>query len=621
MRTADDYYIGLVQKAQSGERDSVNKLAEAVVERLRAYICRLTLDRDQTEDIVQETILEMFRVLGKLRKADRFWPWLYGIAFNKVRHHQRAQATRRSSEISGIKAQADAGKAGLETLITDELKQIVRAAMNRLKMQHRAVLAMRCYDEMSYSEIAESIGCSEFGARMLFCRAKRAMQKELSRAGLGKGALLTALLVFGKMTVPSEAAAATLSVTPACLEVGIGASTISCMASKTAIVSFTAVGILAVGTVVTTSVTNGPADTTAQQLIRSSQSGINVTTPASKGEKTYWYYFPEGTSGPVMMRIAEAHEPGGHSHCVCRQNEQANYYLDERSNTVKIENRRFRNEDMTVHRLPTDTPEMNSFISRIEGRPAEMKIIGENGAGLLVMARRRGENDETEVKAVLHYNAIEEEYFRYDWPAGIPVVDNRDAMHKRGWTYFRVTGQINDQPVSGTGRIPFVYATSKSYYPWLRLKVGERAKLTDNGRQAIVYDADGRTKTRYEGESFFAGLSRPWAGLHSIDTIRRDAARASVRFETRYSPGGVAEVELAAGEGKLIYTVDMNRDVIEKIKILGTGNKAGNLEFSYMQDIGEAGQEFAEPDGTNWGINTGRRAGVLWPLELVNERL
>ena len=213
MRTADDYYIGLVQKAQSGERDSVNKLAEAVVERLRAYICRLTLDRDQTEDIVQETILEMFRVLGKLRKADRFWPWLYGIAFNKVRHHQRAQATRRSSEISGIKAQADAGKAGLETLITDELKQIVRAAMNRLKMQHRAVLAMRCYDEMSYSEIAESIGCSEFGARMLFCRAKRAMQKELSRAGLGKGALLTALLVFGKMTVPSEAAAATLSVT------------------------------------------------------------------------------------------------------------------------------------------------------------------------------------------------------------------------------------------------------------------------------------------------------------------------------------------------------------------------------------------------------------------------
>jgi len=82
---------------------------------------------------------------------------------------------------------------------------------------------MRCYDGMSYAEIAESMGCTEFGSRMLFLRAKKASKGSWPAAGLRKGSLLMALVVFGKMTAPTKVAAAQIAVTAATVDVGLTA--------------------------------------------------------------------------------------------------------------------------------------------------------------------------------------------------------------------------------------------------------------------------------------------------------------------------------------------------------------------------------------------------------------
>ena len=69
--------------------------------------------------------------------------------------------------------------------------------------------------------------------------------------------------------------------------------------------------------------------------------------------------------------------------------------------------------------------------------------------------------------SIRHQNNLDEDYFQADWPTNANVVDNRDEMHKRGWTYFSVSGNINGQNVTGKGRIPFVYSTSDKYSPWI----------------------------------------------------------------------------------------------------------------------------------------------------------
>lgn len=568
-----DNYIELVKKAQRGDNDCLNRLTELARERLRVYVYRLTLEDAKAEDIVQESMLEMFKILGKLKEADRFWPWLCGIALNKIHRHERTERRQRTVSASAIGyGGAQKKQEGLEELVSQELKQIVSAAMRGLKTRYRAVLSMRCYDEMSYSEIAESLGCSEFAARMLFCRAKRALQKQLSRRGLGKGALLMALVLFGKMTASTEAAAANVSVTASAVKAGVAAGLATVASSKMAVVTLATAGALAVGTMVATS---GPDRTIAGSVakpVRSSQI-ISPNGQASRSVEECWYYFPKGPGGPVMLRLMRADAGGEQLYCSWRQNEGGNFYFDMRKDTFYIRNCPMWRSDFGVRRLPTDGVELSEFLSQVEGRREEMEYIRGSGDGLLVIARRGEDEDSDRTRVIRHYNVLEEEYFRYNLPAGARVVDERDAMHRRGWTYFGISGEINGKEVLGAGRIPFVYATSKHHSPWLKLQVGERKILDDS----------------------FIGLGRPWMGLHTIDTVRRDAAEQQIWFETEYEPSsGKGKVKLTSEEGEMVYTIDMERDVIERIAF-SREEGDGELRFEYLEDVGNVGSEFVRP--------------------------
>jgi RNA polymerase sigma-70 factor (ECF subfamily) len=589
----------LVRQAQLGNEESRRRLAETASVRLRAYIYRMTLASESVDDIVQESILEMFRILGKLRDADRFWPWLYRIALNKVKHQgERYQSEQRARQQAGeYKGLTVQKQEALEKLVSDELRQIVSKAMGGLKTRHRAVLSMRCYDDMSYSEIGESMGCSEFAARMLFCRAKRALQRQLARQGLGRGALLTALVLFGKMTAPSEAAAK-ISVTAASLKAGVLASTAVLVSSKAVIVPFAAAGALTVGTM---AVTSSPDNT---MIVHNESPAKVVEAGALEGRESgaleeWWYYFPEGTGGPVMMRQMKRGTAGSEFCCALRQNEEGNYYFDERENKLFVKNSRMWRSDLGVWQLPTDEPDLRRRLSQSADEGETVEYVDGAGDGFLVISRRGGEQEKG-LEVVRRYNILEEEYFRYTVPAGLTVVDCRDAMHKRGWTYFRISGRVRDLEVSGTGRVPFVYAARREHWPWMRLTAGGR---------------------EFAGRSF-AGFGRPWEGLHTIDVVRRDAAGERIQFETRYmSETGKAEVKLSSEKGELVYTIDMEMDVVEKITFAGSTGEdwSGELEFSYLGEVDDIEEEFISPRKT--GNYTRLDAGgdsVYWPLKLAS---
>jgi RNA polymerase sigma-70 factor (ECF subfamily) len=598
-------YVSLVKRAQRGDKECLDRLTEAAEKCLRVDVYRITLEHDLTQDIVQETILEMLKVFSELREADRFWSWLYKIALNKIRSYHRGQKRRKTVPISAMSDRnmpADNQQA-MANMVSQELKQIVFKAMRQLKPRHRAVLTMRCYREMEYSQIAQSIGCSEFAAKKVFYRAKKALQKQLSRQGFGKGSLLMALVVFGKMTAPSEAAATQVSVTAAATKVGVTAGLVGMITSKTAVVSLVTASVLGAGAVL---VTSGPDKT---MVMPGEKPPVNsrVTKQGSRASKVteeYWYFFPEGTDGPVMTRVMKAGSKGKHSYCRQMQDEQANYYFDRRKNTICINNYRQYNGNLTVWRLPTDKPRLGEFLSRVEGRKLETEYVSSDMPGLMAVVQR-GENGSS-LWTTHHYHVLDEEYFRYNW-------------HKRGWTYFTVTGQVNGERVSGAGRIPFVYAASQEHSPWLRLEAGDSLKIVDSGAEALVYDDRGIVVASYPGGSFFKGLSRPWMGLHTIDTVRRDAAEQQVWFETKYKQKEKkAEVVLTHEQDKITYTIDMETDVIEKITFAISNGNEGELRFTYLQDIDQAPYEFTQPRITrSYQSKRQPSPGLLWLMKMI----
>jgi RNA polymerase sigma-70 factor (ECF subfamily) len=618
-------YIELVKRAQLGERESLDRLAGLMRARLYAYVYRIVLEQDLAHDIVQETMLEMIRALANLERADRFWPWLRGIALNMIRRKYADEQHRRKVSMSNVKHRQDGPgdiQEGMAKLLSEELKQIVLTGMAQLKPRHRKVLTMRCYEEMEYSEIAELMGCTELGARVLFHRAKRALRKALSRKGFGRGFVPTALVLFGKMTAPSEAAAAKVSITAATVKAGLGAALLEIASSKTAVVSLATAGVLAVGAVVATS---GPdKGNVLQQEKPATGSGFTGhVRQEKKAVEECWYYFPESADGPVMMAVVKSGLNGRRSYCAWRQNEGANYRFDRHRNCIYVNNYRMWRRDLRVQRLPTDKPELTEFLSQVEGQAEQMEYVPGGRDGLLVATRRGGSHNSNHLQIIRHYHVLDEEYFRYSWPAGVKLVDNRDAMHKRGWAYFTLRGEIDEQEVSGTGRIPFVYAAGKEHSPWLRVKVGGRLKIVDDCAEALVYGDDGNVIASFHGGTFFKGLGRPWMGLHTIDTVRRDAARQQMWFETKYEPKhGKAQVVLTHEKGTFVYAVDMENDVIEKIAFSTSDGRKGELSFSYRQEVEQAGDEFVKPHiRESYGKLRRESSGMLWLVRLAEGKL
>jgi RNA polymerase sigma-70 factor (ECF subfamily) len=609
--------LELIRRAQHGDKQCLEQLAGEVRERLRTYVYRLTQRDDLAQEIVQETLLEMCKVLGKLKNNDRFWPWLYGIAVNKLRRHYRTEQTQKRLAVSSAKRKGrfKDRQDGLENLVSEELKQIVSGAMKKLRTRHKAVLIMRCYDGMTHSEIAESLGCSEFSTRMLFLRAKKALQRELSRNGFGKGSLLAALVIFGKMTAPSKAAAAQVAVSASSIQVGLVTGLVGLVTTKTAIITITAASALTAGTIVTTTAPWRNTIVPPQSLANTQF--ISQFDQNSRAAEEHLYYFPHGKSQYMMLR-ATSGIVGDKSYKLVLQNENGNYAFH--NNKIYINNYRTWSSDFSVLRFPTDEPEMTNFICQVEGRPNDIKYLPAKGKGLLVSLTRNKENSEP--WAIRHSNVLEEDYFRFDKPLTAKTIDNRDVMHKRGWTYFKVTGQINGQNVSGMGRIPFVYATSAQYSPWLKLRVGSMT-IVDTKDEAYISGSLSGQLVEYQSGSFFKGLARPWLGLHTIDIVRRDAAAQGIAFETKHTQGSkFASVELIYDGLRIIYNIDLETDVVDEITFSTDQGVKGNLKFSYIQEVNEIIHgEFVSPERVNSRDALRGSSDLLWLVQLVEGAL
>ena len=587
MENSNDY-IKLVQQAQLGDKECLDRLAETVRGRLYSYVYRHTLSDDLTHDIVQESILKMLEALKELRKAELFWPWVYKIALNKIRHHYRKEQNHItiSDPDTNPSCNCDERHDAIAGLVYQEFSESVFAAMRELKPDHRSIINMRCYDQMKFSEIAKLIGRSEFAAQKLFYRAKKSLKKKLVLNGLGKGSLLTALVLFGKLTAPSKAAAASVSVTNATIKVGTAASVSAIAAGKAAIVSLTAAGALTVGTIVATS-GNDKALTTHKQVVPATSYAANQVVQTSAENIERWYYYPPNGNGAVMMRV-KSNAGGEQFYCQWLQNDDANYY--KHNNVMYIRNARFWSDDLSVRRLPTDSPALTDFLSQVDGKTTFLKYVRHNDSSLLVIAKEDADSGRSQI--IHRYDTSSEEYFRYDWQGKAKVLDQRDVMHKRGWTYFRVAGQVNGKHIRGKGRMPFVYSASQTHRPWIKLITGQNTI----------------------SETSFAGLSRPWMGLHTIDTVRRDAAQHRIRFTTQLLQDGKAEVTLTHDQTRLVYTIDMQADLVESIVFFSETDKLiGQLNFTYLQEVENIGNEFASPRNNGYA----KPQGIQWLCELV----
>ncbi len=249
--------LSTIRAAQSGESESMADLSMIANKRAFTYIYRLTIDYHLSQDLAQETVLDLIKSLPQLEfeHINFFWSWLYRTALGKVQHHFRAQGNNKIQQNTTVNSKKieqclASFESGVNTLIREELRKSVLDAMQNLRLRYRNILTLRCLDNLSYAEIAAISGGSELQARLLFFRAKKSLQHQLARKGLKKDQLLSALGLFGILTatVTKNAAAAT-SVTATSLAVAPTATLFGVSAYQVAVTAFWSITALSMVTV------------------------------------------------------------------------------------------------------------------------------------------------------------------------------------------------------------------------------------------------------------------------------------------------------------------------------------------------------------------------------------
>lgn len=226
-----------IRQAQAGNSQSLSAVAEQVRQKVYTYIYHLTLDYHLTE----ETALEMIKSLPQLEvhHVSGFWGWIFRTALGKVQHHFRLQGARRlarrtTSDDSVLESQAGDDNNPMNALVSEEIRKTVLGAMQAIKIKYRNILVLRCFENLSYGQIAMIQGGSELKARLLFFRAKHSLKNQLEHHGFKRDHLLAALTMFAGLTVRTgKKAAAGEVVLASSLETGLGIGLASLLTAKT----------------------------------------------------------------------------------------------------------------------------------------------------------------------------------------------------------------------------------------------------------------------------------------------------------------------------------------------------------------------------------------------------
>lgn len=144
----------LVVRAQHGDREAFAELATATVDRLLAVARGVLGDAQLAEDATQQALLDIWRHLPDLRDAERFEGWSYRVLVNACRSEQRRSRRWISGVIAPLSFEPAAPDELVSVLDRDELEH----AFRDLSVDHRAVLVLRYYLDLSLEAIAESLG-------------------------------------------------------------------------------------------------------------------------------------------------------------------------------------------------------------------------------------------------------------------------------------------------------------------------------------------------------------------------------------------------------------------------------------------------------------------------------
>ena len=157
-------------------QESFEALAMPLFERLYNFACWLAQNREEAEDLVQETYVKALKGFASYEPGTNFRAWMYRIlrnAFLTSRAGMKQFVPLEEEE----DAFAVAGHTPEQALLQQMDVELVRKALDSLPLRHREALVLCEVEEMSYRDIALTLGIPTGTVMSRLSRARRALRE------------------------------------------------------------------------------------------------------------------------------------------------------------------------------------------------------------------------------------------------------------------------------------------------------------------------------------------------------------------------------------------------------------------------------------------------------------
>jgi len=175
----------LIARFQNGDNYAFDLLVKRYKDPLMNFIFRFVGEKNEAEDIVQETFLRLFKNKHYYKEIAKFSTWIYTIAGNLAKTELRKRKRRKLFSISHYMAtekdydipdNTTSPESDTNTIVTDK---IIQNAIDRLSPKFKQVIILRDIQEFSYEEIAEIVNIPLGTVKSRVNRARLKLQEDL----------------------------------------------------------------------------------------------------------------------------------------------------------------------------------------------------------------------------------------------------------------------------------------------------------------------------------------------------------------------------------------------------------------------------------------------------------
>ncbi len=186
----------LVSRARGGDNRAFAELVKRYEARIFRLAQHITQNREDAEDVLQETFLKAYEHLDQFQGNSKFYTWIVRIAVNQALMKLRRRKTDRSVSLDET---IDTGEDTVTREIAawdedpeqrfsrEELGEILNSSIDSLAPAYRSVFLLRDVDDLSTEETAEALGISVPAVKSRLLRARLQLREKLTRYFKRKG--------------------------------------------------------------------------------------------------------------------------------------------------------------------------------------------------------------------------------------------------------------------------------------------------------------------------------------------------------------------------------------------------------------------------------------------------